>query len=289
MRFSMDRPLQLRSARGDVQEFSVRTNRRVAMTFRRLIAAAFAFATFVPAAPALADDVVVFAAASLKNALDGIASSYRDTTGKRVIVSYEASPALAKQIEQTAPADIFFSADLAWMDYLAERELIAPDSRRSLLGNALVLIAPKDSAATVAIAPGFDLGALIGADGRLAMANVESVPAGKYGKTALQSLGAWDAVAGRIVQTDNVRGALAFVARGEVPAGVVYATDAVAEPAVKVVGTFPAGSHPPIVYPVALTASSTSPDARSFLDYLGSDAARQAFESQGFTVLPPES
>ena len=263
------------------------------MLNRRLFAAGLALATLLSTGPALADDVVVFAAASLKNALDDVTTRYLNETGKSVTVSYAASPALARQIEQAAPADIFFSADAAWMDYLAERDLIVPDTRRSLLGNTIVLIVPADSTATIAIGPGFDLGSLLGPNddngGRLAMANVDAVPAGKYGKAALESLGAWDAIADRIVQADNVRAALAFVAHGEAPAGIVYATDAVAERTVKVIGTFPADSHPPIVYPVALTASSTNPDARAFLDFLQSDAAMSAYTAQGFTVLRPTS
>ena len=259
------------------------------LTRRLLIAAsALAAATFV-SSPASAADTVVFAAASLKNALDAVAAGYHEASGKTVAISYEASSALAKQIEQAAPADIFFSADLAWMDYLAERDLIVPDTRRSLLGNDVVLVVPKDSTATTAIGAGFDLVGLLGPDGRLAMANVESVPAGKYGKAALESLGVWESVADRVVQADNVRAALAFVALAEAPAGIVYATDANAEPAVKVHGTFPADSHPPIVYPVALTTSSTNPDAKAFLDYIKSDAAKPAFEAQGFTVLAPGS
>ena len=261
------------------------------MPTRRSLTAAAAFLAAALAAaplPASAADTVVFAAASLKNALDATVASYTAETGKTVAVSYEASSTLARQIEQAAPADIFFSADLAWMDYLAERNLIAPDTRQSLLGNAIVLVVPQDATATT-IGPNFDLASLLGADGRLAMANVESVPAGRYGKAALEALGVWDSVADRMVQADNVRAAMAFVATGEAPAGIVYATDANAEPKVKVIGTFPADSHPPIVYPVALTAESTSPDARAFLDYLKSPAAAPAFTAQGFTVLAPSS
>jgi molybdate transport system substrate-binding protein len=263
------------------------------MLNRRSLLLALALALPLPAAPVApalaADDVVVFAAASLKNALDEITTRYLNESGKSVVVSYAASSALAKQIEEGAPADIFFSADFAWMDYLAERGLIASDTRRSLLGNEIVLIVPKDSTATTTIAPGLDLAGLLGTDGRLAMADVEGVPAGRYAKESLESLGVWDQVAGHIVQAENVRAALAFVARGEAPVGIVYATDANAEPSVKVLGAFPADSHPPIVYPVALTATSTSPDARAFLDYLRSDAAAPAYLRQGFTILPPES
>jgi len=241
------------------------------------------------AVTASAADVVVFAAASLKNALDDVAAAYKAETGKIVSINYAASSVLAKQIEQAAPADIFFSADLDWMDYLQARNLIRKDTRRTLLGNKLVLVAPKTSSASVDLAPGAKLSDLLGADGKLAMANVDSVPAGKYGKAALTKLGLWDAVAGRIVQADNVRAALAFVARGEAPAGIVYQTDANAEPAVKVIGSFPEDSHPPIVYPVALTSASTNPDARAFLEFLQSDKAKAAYQRQGFTFAPPSS
>jgi len=241
------------------------------------------------ASPALADDVVVFAAASLKNALDQVAASYKAETGKTVSINYAGSNVLAKQIEQAAPADIFFSADLAWMDYLQEKNLIAKDTRRTLLGNKLVLVAAKDADATIELAPGAKLAGLLGKDGKLAMANVDSVPAGKYGKAALQKLGLWDTVSARVVQADNVRAALAFVARGEAPLGIVYQTDANAEPAVKTVAAFPADSHAPIVYPVALTAASTNPDAKAFLEYLESDKAKPAYEKQGFVFSPPSS
>jgi molybdate transport system substrate-binding protein len=258
------------------------------MLARCALFAAFAIAA-AGAAPARADDVIVFAAASLKNALDQVVADYKISSGKTVTVSYSASSALAKQIEAAAPADIFFSADLDWMDYLAKKNLIASDTRKTLLGNELVLVAPKESTATVTIASGFGLAGLLGADGRLAMANVDSVPAGKYGKAALTKLGVWDTVSARVVQADNVRAALAFVAKGEAPVGIVYATDAKAEPNVKVIGTLPADSHLPIVYPVALTTASTNPDARDFLAYLESDAARPAFIAQGFAIVTPGS
>jgi molybdate transport system substrate-binding protein len=239
------------------------------------------------AAPAAADDVIVFAAASLQNALDDVVKSYTAETGKTVKVSYGGSSALAKQIEQAAPADIFFSADLTWMKYLHDKNLTAADTEKSVLGNEIVLVAPKDSTTTTTIAPNFDLGAVLGADGKLAMANVDSVPAGKYGKAALEKLGVWDKVSAQVVQADNVRAALAFVAKAEAAAGIVYQTDANAEPGVKVIGTFPADSHPPIVYPVALLSGSTNPDAKAFLAYLESDKATPAFVKQGFTVLAP--
>jgi molybdate transport system substrate-binding protein len=241
------------------------------------------------AAPAAADDVVVFAAASLKNALDDVAASFKAETGKTVSINYAGSNVLAKQIESAAPADIFFSADMAWMDYLQDRNLIQKDTRRTLLGNKLVAVAPKDSTAAIDLAPGADLVGLLGKDGKLAMANIDSVPAGKYGKAALTKLGLWDSVSAQVVQADNVRAALAFVAQGEAPLGIVYQTDANAEPGVKVIAAFPADSHVPIVYPVALTASSKNPDAKAFLDYLASDKAKPAYEKQGFVFSPPSS
>jgi molybdate transport system substrate-binding protein len=234
-------------------------------------------------AAAQAADVTVFAAASLKNALDDAAKRYEAKTGDKVIVSYAASSALAKQIENGAPADIFFSADLDWMDYLEQNKLIDTASRHTLLGNTLVLIAPKDSAASLVIEKNFPLLQALGADGKLAMASVDTVPAGKYGKAALSYLGVWDAVSPRAAQAENVRAALALVAKGEAPLGIVYGTDAKSEPAVRVVGTFPEDSHPQILYPVALTASA-KPEAVKFLEFLLSPEAAPSFESQGFTI-----
>jgi molybdate transport system substrate-binding protein len=234
-------------------------------------------------AAAQAADVTVFAAASLKNALDDAAKRYEAKTGDKVIVSYAASSALAKQIENGAPADIFFSADLDWMDYLEHNKLIDTASRHTLLGNTLVLIAPKDSTASLVIEKNFPLLQALGADGKLAMASVDTVPAGKYGKAALSYLGVWDAVSPRAAQAENVRAALALVAKGEAPLGIVYGTDAKSEPAVRVVGTFPEDSHPQILYPVALTASA-KPEAVKFLEFLLSPEAAPSFESQGFTI-----
>ena len=229
-------------------------------------------------------DVVVFAAASLKTALDGINEQWQKETGKKASISYAASSALAKQIEQGAPAQIFISADLDWMDYLAQKNLIKPDTRSNLLGNRIVLIAPKDKAQKIDIKPGFDLAKALG-DGRLAMANVEAVPAGKYGKAALEKLGAWAGVSGRVAQAENVRAALLLVSRGEAPLGIVYQTDAASDPNVAIVGTFPEETHPPIIYPIALPASANHPDAAVFLAYIKSAKAKPVFEAQGFTVL----
>ena len=228
--------------------------------------------------------VLVFAAASLKTALDDITAQWQRRTGKQAAISYGASSALAKQIEQGAPADVFISADLDWMDYLAQRQLIRPETRLNLLSNQLVLIAPKGTDLKVEVKPGFPLASLLGS-GRIAMANTEAVPAGKYGKTALQALGVWEQVKGRIAQAENVRAALLLVSRGEAPLGIVYHSDAVSDPGVVTLGTFPQDTHPPIIYPVALTTASTRPDARAFLDELKSPQARPLFEKQGFTTL----
>ena len=257
---------------------------------RLLLAALIAAPALAATAPrAFSAEPIVFAAASLKNALDDVAAAYHEKTGKSVAISYAGTATLVHQIEQGAPADIFFSADMAWMDYAVAHKLVQPETRRTLLGNEIVLVVPKDSTATIAIKAGMDLAGLLSAGGRLAMANVDSVPAGRYGKAALESLGVWDGVADHVVQSENVRMALAFVARGEAPAGIVYATDAAAEPAVKVIGVFPADSHAPILYPVAMTAGSTNPEAKSFFDFLQSDAAATAYRRQGFTVVSPGS
>jgi molybdate transport system substrate-binding protein len=237
-----------------------------------------------PAAQAQGGELVVFAAASLKNALDAINAQWQKETGKKALISYGASPTLAKQIEQAAPAQMFISADLDWMDYLAQRNLIKPETRSNLLGNRIVLIAHNDKAQPIDIKPGFDLAKALG-DGRLSMANVDSVPAGKYGKAALEKLGVWSSVSGKLAQAENVRAALLLVSRGEAPLGIVYQTDAAADPNVKIVGKFPDYTHPPIIYPIALTAHGNHPDATAFLDYIKSAKAKPLFGAQGFTVL----
>lgn len=236
------------------------------------------------AAPAVAQgtDVTVFAAASLKNALDDIAAQYKAETGKTVSVSYAASSALAKQIESGAPADLFISADLDWMDYVEKAGQIAEGTRSNLLQNRIVLIASKDSTMDLKIAPGFDLVGALGADGKLAVADVAAVPAGKYGKAALEKLGVWSAVEGKLAQGENVRATLALVSRGEAPLGIVYKTDAAADPNVKIVDTFPLDTHPAIIYPAAKLRDSKSPDADAFLAYLRTPKAAAAFEKQGF-------
>jgi molybdate transport system substrate-binding protein len=228
-------------------------------------------------------DLIVFAAASLKNALDAVNAQWQKETGKSAKISYAASSALAKQMEQGAPAQMFVSADLDWMDYVEKKGLIKPETRSNLLGNRIVLIAPKDQAAPVDIKPGFDLAKVID-DGRLAMANVDSVPAGKYGKAALEKLGVWASVSGRVAQAENVRAALLLVSRGEAPAGIVYQTDAASDRSVAIIGAFPEDTHPPIIYPVALTTSAGA-DAAAFLAHIKSDKAKPLFEAQGFTVL----
>ena len=233
-----------------------------------------------------ADEVTVFAAASLKNALDAVNGACAADVGETATISYAASSALAKQIEEGAPADIFMSADLDWMKYLSDKKLIKADSETRLLGNTIVLVAPKDSAAAATIAPNFDLAGLLG-DGKLAMGDVKAVPAGKYGKAALESLGVWASVEGEVAQAENVRAALKLVSTGEAALGIVYQTDANAEKGVKVVGTFPEGTHAPIIYPVAQTAGSKDDDAPAFLKCLQTAKAKAIFEEQGFSFLAP--
>jgi molybdate transport system substrate-binding protein len=225
--------------------------------------------------------VTVFAAASLTDSLKQVAATYKARTGAAVILSFGASSTLARQIEEGAAADIFFSADTDWMDYLEKAGDIAPGTRKDLLGNRLVLVAAADAKRAPPIAPGFDLAGALG-NGKLAMADPASVPAGKYGKAALTALGVWDKVAAKVVEAENVRVALEYVARGEAPFGIVYATDAKIAP-VKVAGTFPENSHPPIVYPVALTKAA-SLAARAFLTFLEGPQARAIFTKAGFTV-----
>jgi molybdate transport system substrate-binding protein len=257
---------------------------RMTRRFWIVLATSAALASAIGPAAAQGRDVLVFAAASLKNALDDVATQWQRATGKKAVVSYAASNTLIKQIENGAPADIFMSADIDWMDYGQQKNLIKPETRANLLGNHIVLIAPKDSTASIKIEKGIDLAAALNG-GRLAMGNVDSVPAGKYGKAALEKLGAWDAVKGHIAGAESVRAALLLVSRGETPLGIVYQTDAVSDPGVKIVGTFPEDSHAPIIYPVALTKDSSNASAAEFLKYLRSPAGRYAFERQGFAVL----
>jgi molybdate transport system substrate-binding protein len=236
--------------------------------------------------PASAEDktLTVFAAASMKNALDDIDAAFTAKTGVKVIASYAASSTLAKQLEQGAPADIFVSADTDWMDYATAKKTINEPTRVNLLGNSIVLIAPKDSKiGDVTIGPGFDLAKLAG-DGKIATGDVKAVPVGKYAKAALEKLGAWIASEPKFAMADSVRAALTLVARSEAALGIVYATDAKVEAGVKIIGTFPADTHPPIIYPVAAT-STAKVEANDYLAYLRSQAAKAVLEKYGFTYL----
>jgi molybdate transport system substrate-binding protein len=253
-----------------------------------LLGAGMGLGAVVGPAAAQGKDLLMFAAASLKNALDEVAGQWQRQSGKKVVISYAASNALIKQIEAGAPADIFISADLDWMDYGRQKDLIKPETRVDLLGNRLVLIARKDSTLNLNIQRGFELASAL-KGGRLATGNVEAVPAGKYAKAALEKLGIWDSVKDKIAQTENVRAALVLVGRGEAPLGIVYQTDAASDPNIRIVGTFPEDTHPPIVYPFALTRESNNPDAAALLNYIRSAAARAVFERHGFTVLGPAS
>jgi molybdate transport system substrate-binding protein len=253
--------------------------------FKALVFAAVVAATAGPqSAPAQDQTITVFAAASMKNAVDDINAAFTKATNVKVTASYAASSALMKQIEEGAPADVFASADLEWMDYGSQKKVIKDDTRVNLLGNRLVLIAPKDSKINnVTIAPGFDLAALVG-DGRIVTGDVRAVPVGKYAKAALEKLGSWTAAERKFAMADNVRAALTLVARGEAVLGIVYETDAKVEPGVKIVGRFPEDSHPPIVYPVALTTNA-KPAAARYLDFLRSQTAKSVFETYGFSYL----
>ena len=248
--------------------------------------AAFTILTGSATSPGFAQDksLTVFAAASMKNALDDIDAAYTAKTGIRIVASYAASSALAKQIEQGAPADIFLSADTDWMDYATAKKTINESTRVNLLGNSIVLIAPKDSGIdSVAIGQSFDLAKLAG-DGKIATGDVKAVPVGKYAKAALEKLGAWQAAEPKFAMAESVRAALTLVARGEATLGIVYSTDAKVEPGVKIVGTFPADSHPAIIYPVAATTTAKA-EAADYLAFLRSSAAKTVLEKYGFTFL----
>jgi molybdate transport system substrate-binding protein len=245
---------------------------------RRLAALLF---TLALAPCARADNVIVFAAASLKEALDAAVHAFESSGGDKVAVSYAGSNALARQIESGAPADLFISADTDWIDYVESRDLAAPGSRRTLLGNDLVLVAPATSSVQVKLAPGVNIAAILG-DRRIALANPDAVPAGRYAKAAFTALGAWSAIEGKVAAADNVRAALVLVARGETPLGVVYRTDAMADKNVRVVDAFPAGSHPPIVYPMVVLKRSTTPAAKALAAYLSGAEARATFAKFGY-------
>ena len=259
---------------------------RFPMSCDLLVFALLAFSSTVWSIPASAQSqkLIVFAAASLKDALDEVNAVYQREKGQETATSYAASSTLAKQIEAAAPADVFISADLDWMDYLAKRNSIKPQTRANLLGNRLVLIAPANSAVKLDIAPSFPLARALG-NGRLAIADPNGVPAGRYAKAALESLGVWSSVANKLAPAENVRATLALVSRGEAPVGIVYQTDAVADKGVKIVGTFPDNTHPPIIYPIAVVAASTNRGAPGYVAFLKSPTAGPIFEKQGFTVL----
>jgi molybdate transport system substrate-binding protein len=255
-------------------------HRLAGLFFRLAVLCAAAFSPVF----AQGNSLTVFAAASMKNALDDIDAAYTARTGIKIVASYAASSALAKQIEQGAPADIFVSADTDWMDYAISKKTIQESTRVNLLGNSIALIAPKDSTIEhLAIEPGFDLAKLAGY-GKIATGDVRAVPVGKYAKAALEKLGAWQAAEPKFAMAESVRAALTLVARGEASLGIVYATDARVEPGVKIVGSFPSDSHPAIIYPVAATTTAKA-EASDYLAFLRSSAAKTIFEKYGFTFL----
>lgn len=257
-------------------------------TARRLflsLACAVLMAAPLVATAAEPEAVTVYAAASLKNAMDDVGAAFTARTGVKLRLSYGASSTLARQVENGAPADVFMSADVDWMNYLADRRLIIAATRRDVLSNHLALIAPADSRVSLAIRPHMALAAALGPDGRVAMAGPD-VPAGRYGRASLTALGVWPSVEAHLVQAENVRAALLYVSRGEAALGVVYDTDARVEPKVKIVGLLPDRTHPPIVYPAALTARNKAPGAAAFLGFLQSEEAVVVFRKYGFIVLP---
>jgi len=264
------------------EKFMIALTRLVALPCTAFVLVAALLAQEAPAQTP--SKLVVFAAASMETALDAIVPVFVQQKGSTASVSYGSSAILAKQIERGAPADVFISADVKWMDYLDKAKLIQPGTRRNLLGNRLVLIETADQQAELKIAPGFNL-AGAASDGKIAVCTVDSCPAGIYAKEALQTLGVWEAIEPKLVQAANVRDALNLVARGEAKFGIVYATDAKAEPKVKVVDVFPAASHSPIIYPVAVIAGSKNPDAATFAAFLTSQAAVKILKAQGFTIL----
>jgi molybdate transport system substrate-binding protein len=251
---------------------------------RHLIAALLMLLSF--AAPARAQELTVFAAASLTDALRDIAIVWQGRGGAKLRFSFASSAMLARQLDQGAPANLFASADLAWMDWAQSRNLIVPETRRTLLGNRLVLVVPRDKQRAIAIGSDFDLAAVLGPGGRLAMGDPDSVSAGIYGRQALTTLGLWAAAVPRLAKAPNVRAALLLVERGEAPAGIVYATDAAATPGVAVAGTFPADTHDPIVYPFAVPKSGDTPAARALLDFLAGPESVAIFRRYGFPAAP---
>ncbi|HUL65005.1 MAG TPA: molybdate ABC transporter substrate-binding protein [Burkholderiaceae bacterium] len=255
------------------------------MLARALFAACVLLMSSFTAPPAArAQEITVFAAASLQNALEEIGTVYKQRTGHNAKYSFAASSALARQIEQGAPAAVFASADEQWMDYLQQRKLIVDATRKQLLGNSLVLVVPAGSKAQVDLKPGFDFATVLGSDGRWVTGDPGNVPVGRYAQEALTSLGAWDFAQTRLVRAENVRVALAFVERGEAAAGIVYSTDAALTQKVRVAGTFPASSHKPVTYPFAVVAQHDDPTAREFLAFLEKDEAKAIFRKYGFVV-----
>jgi len=250
---------------------------------RKLLARLVLLASFAPRADAQ-DTMLVFAAASLKDSLDAVNADWVKRGGAKPVVSYAASSALAKQLDGGAPAQVFISADLDWMDFAEKRGLIQSATRRNLLGNKLVLVAPAASKAQATITPGLPLAQMLGPAGRLALGDPQHVPAGKYARAALETLGVWGSVSNRIAAAENVRAALTLVARDEAPLGIVYETDARAEPKVRIVADFGTGLHPPVVYPAALVTGARAP-AAAYLDFLASPQAKAQFRGFGFTPL----
>lgn len=251
---------------------------------KRIVAAVAALVLVLSAAAVRAEEVVVFAAASLTNALNEVGAAFAAKTGHTMKPSYAASSALAKQIEQGAPAHVFVSADLKWMDYLTEKKMVSPDARFDLLGNTLVLIAPADSKVTsMALTEKTDIATLLGTE-RITTGNPDSVPVGLYFKKAMENSGQWDKVKGRVAAADSVRGALAFVERGEVPFGVVYGTDAAVTAKVKVVGTFPDSLYGQIVYPFGQVSGKETSGSKAFLQFVQGAEAKGVFVKHGFKV-----
>jgi molybdate transport system substrate-binding protein len=267
-----------------LSNISIWTGHMVKITLITWLLAAAVLASGIAVAADDSGTVLVFGAASLTNVLDDLSQSFTASTHVPVKTSYAASSVLAKQIEAGAPADVFFSADLEWMDYLEQHKLLKPGSRHDVVGNRLVLIAPADSKVTVQITRGMDLGPALGPQGKLSTGDPDSVPVGKYASAALQKLGVWDQVASRIARAENVRAALAFVARGEAPLGIVYRTDALAEKKVRIVAEFPADTYPPITYPIAVTAHGGE-QAQKFEDFVRSKPAAGIFRKYGFEPL----
>src|SRR5882757_6568316 len=254
------------------------------MSARLLRSALLLLAIALWGSAARAQEITVFAAASLQNALEQVGAAYTQQSGHTARFSFADSSALARQIEQGAPAAIFASADEQWMDYLQQRRLIIDQTRKVLLGNSLVLVVPTGNPVQLEIKPGFDFAKLLGPDGRWVTGDPTNVPVGRYAQQALTSLGLWDFALTRLVRAENVRVALAFVERGEAAAGIVYSTDATISQKVRVAGVFPSSSHKPVTYPVAVIAQHDDPTAREFLAFLETDAAKAIFRRYGFVV-----